>query len=167
MPDEHRSDDEADGSEPEDVAARRLGDILADTDRTIAVAESLTGGLLVQALARVEGSGEWLRGGVVAYHRGVKHELLGVTDEIVVSAQAASEMASGVRRVLGADVGVAVTGVAGPDPQDGRPPGTVFVAVDCGDGPRSSELSLSGEPGDICTDTVSAALRMAAGAASG
>lgn len=147
-----------------DTAARRLGERLGATGRRIAVAESLTGGLLVQALARVEGSGEWLLGGLVAYHRDVKHEVLGVTDEIVVSARAAAQMATGVRRLLGADVAIAVTGAAGPDPQDGRPPGTVFVGIDAGDGPRTVELSLEGEPEEICARTVVEALRRTADA---
>lgn len=146
------------------AAAEVLGQRLAESGRRIAVAESLTGGLLVQALARVEGSGDWLLGGLVAYHRDVKHEVLGVTDEVVVSAQAAAEMADGVRRLLHADVAVAVTGAAGPDPQDGRPPGTVFVGVDVGDGPTTTELDLQGDPEEICARTVVEALRRTAAA---
>jgi nicotinamide-nucleotide amidase len=152
----------SDAESATDAAAERLGKNLAATGRTIAVAESLTGGLLVQALARVEGSGDWLLGGVVAYHRQVKHEVLGVTAEIVVSDAAARQMASGVRQLLGADVAIAVTGAAGPDPQDGRPPGTVFVGVDAGDGPTVAELSLQGEPEEICARTVVEALDLAA-----
>src|SRR4051794_1767495 len=82
----------------------RLGRILTRRTHTLAVAESLTGGLLVQELARTEGSGEWLRGGVVAYASEVKYELLGVTAAKVVSAAAAQQMARGALAVLGADV---------------------------------------------------------------
>lgn len=153
-----------DDDQPGDAAARRLGTQLSATGRTIAVAESLTGGLLVQALARVEGSGDWLLGGIVAYHRRVKHEVLGVTAEVVVSATAAAEMAAGVRRLLGADVAIAVTGAAGPDPQDGQPPGTVFIGIDAGDGPATTELALDGEPEEICARTVEHALELAAAA---
>ena len=97
-----------------DHAAEQLGELLEETQQSIGVAESLTGGLLVQALARLEGSGAWLTGGVVAYQRSVKHELLEVSADKVVSAEAAGEMASAVRGRFGCDVGMAVTGVAGP-----------------------------------------------------
>ena len=80
-----------------DHAVHRLGELLEQSGRSIGVAESLTGGLLVQALARQEGSGDWLTGGIVAYQRSVKHDLLGVRANKVVSRQAAAEMASSVR----------------------------------------------------------------------
>jgi nicotinamide-nucleotide amidase len=136
-----------------------IGGVLRNRGSTLAVAESLTGGLLVQALARIKGSGDWLRGGVVAYHRSVKHGVLGVTATKVVSADAAAQMATGVRRLLGGDVAVAVTGVAGPDPQDGEQPGTVWLAVDLGDGPATELLSATGTPTEICAEAVNAALR--------
>ena len=141
-----------------DALAREVGRRLADRSSTIAVAESLTGGILVQALARVEGSGEWLLGGLVAYARQVKHEVLGVTAAKVVSETAAREMASGVRRLLGADVAVAVTGVGGPDPQDGEPPGTVWIGIDDGT-PAAALLTTDGSPGEICEAAVATSLR--------
>lgn len=144
--------------DPEALAAL-LGRILAHCRRSIAVAESLTGGLLVQALARVEGSGEWLLGGVVAYASSVKHELLGVTAEKVVSRQAAEEMATGVRSRLGADVAVAVTGAAGPDSQDGEPPGTVWIGVDDGIKSRAELFRTAGSPTEVCERTVVEAIR--------
>ena len=128
-----------------DRLAQGIGAALVARGDTIGVAESLTGGLLVQALARAEGSGDWLRGGVVAYARGVKHDVLGVAADKVVSSAAAAEMAGGVRRLLGADVAVAVTGVAGPDHQDGEPPGTVWIGVDTG-APVASFLGAAGTP---------------------
>ncbi len=133
----------------------------------MAVAESLTGGLLVQELARVRGSGDWLLGGIVAYHRSVKHDVLGVTASKVVSADAAAQMATGVRLLLGGDVAVAVTGVAGPDLQDGEPPGTVWLAVDLGDGPATELFSATGTPAEICAQAVEAALRFLATALKG
>ena len=96
---------------------------------TLAVAESLTGGLVAARLVNVPGASAWFRGGVVAYASDVKHSLLDVPEGPVVSETAAAAMASGVRSVLGADVGLGVTGVAGPEPQDGEPPGTVFMAI--------------------------------------
>jgi nicotinamide-nucleotide amidase len=148
-----------DSAAPPNETAADVGGVLHDRGSTLAVAESLTGGLLVQALARVGGSGEWLRGGVVAYHRLAKYDVLGVTATKVVSADAAAQMATGVRLLLGGEIAVAVTGVAGPDPQDGEPPGTVWLAVDLGEGPATELLSVTGTPTEICAQAVEAALR--------
>ena len=145
-----------------DSAVQRLGELLEQSGRTVGVAESLTGGLLVQALARHEGSGEWLAGGVVAYRRSVKHDLLAVSADKVVSEQAAAEMATSVRERLGCDVGVAVTGVAGPDRQDGEQPGTVWMAVDIGHEPVTELIEIdSGSPEEICQRTVIEAIMLA------
>jgi nicotinamide-nucleotide amidase len=143
-----------------DTLAGELGERLRASGATIAVAESLTGGLLVQALARAEGSGDWLCGGLVAYATPVKRKVLGVAAPKVVSAQAACEMAAGVRRLLGADVAVAVTGVAGPDRQDGEPPGTVWIAIDTGR-PTASLLEAVGDPSDICDTALIGSLQCA------
>ena len=119
---------------------------LVERGVTLAVAESLTGGLVASRLVNVSGASEWFRGGVVSYASDVKFSLLGVPEGPVVSAEAAGAMAEGVRRLLGADVGLAVTGVAGPDPQEGQPPGTVFMAVAAGDGPPTTvRVTLPGD----------------------
>lgn len=104
-------------------------DLLAERGLTLGVAESLTGGLLGSRLSAVPGASRAFRGGVIAYATDIKHGLLSVPDGPVVSVEAAAAMALGVRTVVGSDVGVAVTGVAGPDPQEGKPPGTVCMAV--------------------------------------
>jgi nicotinamide-nucleotide amidase len=101
---------------------------------TIAVAESLTGGQLAAAITAVPGASAVFRGSVTAYATDLKASVLGVDAVLLaeagaVDAEVARQMAAGVRRVCRADVGVATTGVAGPQPQDGRPVGTVFVAV--------------------------------------
>ena len=101
---------------------------------TVAVAESLTGGDVCSALVSVPGASAVLRGGVVAYATDLKAALLGVDPALLAQAGAvdpgvAAQMAQGVRDRLGADVGLATTGVAGPDGQDGHPPGEVHVAV--------------------------------------
>ena len=101
---------------------------------TLAVAESLTGGALTDALVGVPGASACLRGGVVAYATDLKSLLLDVPEALLrehgaVHADVARAMADGVRKRLGSDLGVATTGVAGPDPQDGRPVGEVHVAV--------------------------------------
>ncbi len=101
---------------------------------TIATAESLTGGLVCAALTEVPGASAVVRGGVVAYATDLKSSVLGVDADVLrrhgaVSRETAAAMAVGVCRLLSADVGVATTGVAGPDRQEGRPAGTVHVAV--------------------------------------
>ncbi len=97
---------------------------------TLGLAESVTGGLIASRIVSVPGASAWFRGSVVSYASQVKFDLLDVTEGAVVSESAACEMAVGARRVLGADIGLSVTGVAGPDEQDGQPVGTVFFATD-------------------------------------
>ncbi|MGO8870695.1 MAG: competence/damage-inducible protein A [Acidimicrobiales bacterium] len=109
----------------EDAVARAL----AVEGLTLGLAESLTGGLAASRLVNVPGASAWFRGSVVSYASEVKFTVLGVPEGPVVSEEAARAMADGARRVLGSDVGLAITGVAGPGSQDGRPPGTVFVGL--------------------------------------
>jgi nicotinamide-nucleotide amidase len=96
---------------------------------TLGLAESVTGGLVGSRLTNVAGSSGFFRGCIVAYEREVKFDLLGVPEGPVVSEEAASAMAAGARKLLGADVGLAVTGVAGPAEQDGQPVGTVWFGL--------------------------------------
>jgi nicotinamide-nucleotide amidase len=96
---------------------------------TLGVAESLTGGLVGARLTEAEGASDFFRGSIVSYQSEVKFDLLGVPEGPVVSETAARAMAEGAAKVLGADVGIGVTGVAGPTEQDGQPVGTVFMAV--------------------------------------
>jgi nicotinamide-nucleotide amidase len=118
--------------------------LLLERGLTLAVAESLTGGLVGARLVGVEGASDWFRGSVVAYAAEVKHDLLGLPPGPVVSGEAVRAMAEGACRVLGADVGVAVTGVAGPSEQEGQPVGTVWFGL-CRDG--RSEARPAGLPG--------------------
>ncbi len=118
-----------DPDEPGDVVRR-----LVARGETVACAESLTGGLVTARLVDTPGASGAVRGGVVAYATALKATLLGVDADLLavrgaVDADVATQMATGVADRLGADWGVATTGVAGPDPQDGVPVGTVFVAV--------------------------------------
>ncbi len=135
-----------------ELMARRLD------GRTVACAESFTAGTLCQALASVEGSGDWFRGGVVSYQADVKHEVLGVRPGPVVEESAAREMAAGVARLLGADAAVATTGVAGPDPQDGRPPGVVVVGWFVDGRAGAETLEVPGDPEDVISRGARAAL---------
>jgi len=125
----------------EDVVARRL---LA-RGLTLAVAESVTGGLMASRLVNIVGASTWFRGGVVSYASEVKFNLLGVPVGPVVSASAAEAMASGVRTLLGSDVGLSVTGVAGPQEQDGQPAGTVFVGIAFANQVQHVALHLPGD----------------------
>jgi nicotinamide-nucleotide amidase len=109
----------------EDAVAR----VLVAGGLTLGLAESLTGGLAASRLVNVPGASRWFRGSVVSYASEVKYRVLGVPEGPVVSEDAARAMADGARSVLGADVGLSMTGVAGPDPQDDQPPGTVFVGL--------------------------------------
>ena len=119
---------------------------LAVEGLTLGLAESLTGGLASSRLVNVPGASQWFRGSVVSYASEVKFDVLGVPKGPVVSEEAAIAMAEGARRVLGADVGLSITGVAGPDPQDDQPPGTVFVGVARPD--RKTEVVVFTVPGD-------------------
>ncbi|KAB7744787.1 nicotinamide-nucleotide amidohydrolase family protein [Nostocoides sp. F2B08] len=130
---------------------------------TLATAESLTGGLVCGALTSVPGSSLVVRGGVVAYATDRKSTLLGVSADLLaergaVDADVASAMAEGVRGVMVADVGLATTGVAGPDPQDGHEVGTVFVAVSAPGVAFVERLALDGDRATVREATVDAAL---------
>lgn len=135
---------------------------------TIAVAESLTGGLLIAELIRPAGASAVVLGGVVAYNTELKHTLLGVDAALLaehgaVHPQVAEQLAGGVRRRLAvagrsADIGIATTGVAGPDPQDGVKPGTVFLGLSIGNDAFSRELRLGGTRDEIRDASVMAAL---------
>jgi nicotinamide-nucleotide amidase len=120
--------------------------LLEERHLTLSVAESLTGGLVAARLVNVPGAGDWFRGGVVTYATDLKFELLDVPEGPVVSDAAAAAMAEGVRRVMDADVGLGITGVAGPDSQEGQRPGTVFMAVAVGeDDPVTTMVRLPGD----------------------
>jgi len=131
----------ADDQTMEDVVA----DQLLARGLTLAVAESLTGGLIASRLVNVAGASKWFRGGVVSYASQMKFDVLGVPEGPVVSADAAEAMAIGVRKLLGADVGLSVTGVAGPEEQDSQAAGTVFVGLDLGDRVENVALRLPGD----------------------
>jgi nicotinamide-nucleotide amidase len=129
----------------EETMEHAIATRLINRGDSLAVAESVTGGLIASRLVGVAGASQWFRGGVVSYASDVKFDLLGVPRGPVVSADAAKAMALGVRRVLGADIGLSVTGVAGPEEQDGQPAGTVFVGIAIGDVTHEVALRLPGD----------------------
>lgn len=137
----------------------------------VAVAESLTSGLMASRLGAGEASSTWFRGGVVAYHVEVKHDLLDVPEGPVVTPECAEGMARKTAALFGADAVVAVTGVGGPDPEEGEDPGTVYVAVLVPGSLEVRRLDLAGsDPDRILHETADRALRLLAdalGAATG
>ncbi|HEY6496483.1 MAG TPA: CinA family protein [Trebonia sp.] len=137
-----------------------VGAALKRDGHTLAVAESLTGGMLANAFARASGSSKWFRGGIVAYSAAVKYHVLDVPHGPVVSEAAALAMARSVGRLVGADIAVAVTGVGGPDPQDGEPPGTVWAATWPSRLGGAVLLRLSGSPESICEQACTETVRM-------
>lgn len=133
--------------------------------RTVATAESLTAGLIASTLASVPGASSVLRGGIVAYATDLKASLLGVPSSLLerggpVQGPVAEAMASGAVRATGADYGLACTGVAGPEPQDGHPVGEVHLAVAGPGSMRTHTLSLAGTRDDIRHGTVLVVLGM-------
>jgi len=148
-------------------AASLIGTLRAQ-QRTLATAESLTAGQVAATLATVPGCSAVLRGGVVAYATEIKASLLGLSDQQcahVVSQEVAEAMAQSACRVLTADLGLATTGVAGPDPLDGHPPGTVWIAVHDQSSGRtvSQQLRIRGSRARVRRSTTQALLRLAAG----
>ena len=154
-------------------SAAQVVRLLTVSGRTLAVAESLTGGLVAAEITAVPGASQAFRGSVTAYATELKHELLGVDATLLdqrgaVDPQVAAQMAAGVRKALGADWGLATTGVAGPEPQDGKPVGTVFVALDGPGGGASGSagggkveaLRLNGDRAEIRMESVRSVLAL-------
>lgn len=142
--------------------AEDVGNQLEQRAQTLAVAESLTGGMLSERFAKATGSSDWFRGGVVAYSRSVKHRVLDVPPGPVVSKQAAETMARGAAELMDADIAVAVTGVGGPDEQDGETPGTVWLATWPPALGPAVLLRLDGDPPSICEQACTQAVRLLA-----
>jgi len=143
-----------------DVARR-----LAERGETLATAESLTGGLVAATLVTIAGVSSVFRGGVVVYATDLKARLAGVPEDLLaergpVDPDVAVALARGVRERCVADWGLATTGVAGPEPQDGKPVGLVYVAVAGPFGAQVRELKLDGNRAVIRTESVTGVLRL-------
>ena len=134
---------------------------------TLATGESLTAGLVAATLAEVPGCSAVLEGGIVAYQREAKERLLDVApDDLargLVSAPVARAMARGARSALGADLGIGATGVAGPEPHDGEPVGSAWIAVAWGDRVEARHLALAGDRAEIRCQTVAACFDLVLG----
>lgn len=140
--------------------AERVAAAAVDSNVSVAAAESLTGGLIASRLAAAPDASSWFRGAIVAYSSQVKYDLLGVPVGPVVSETAARRMAAATADLMGADFSVSVTGVGGPDDQDGEPPGTVWVAVYGTGQTTATLLHLAGDPARICRDATFECLRL-------
>lgn len=133
--------------------------LLRDMDASVATAESLTGGLLCAALVAVPGASDVVRGSIVAYTPDAKTDVLGVPGDLItrygtVDEHVAASMANAARRRFGSTYGLATTGVAGPEPSEGKPAGTVHIAISGPQGTELSLLTLNGDRDTIRNSTV-------------
>ncbi len=149
----------------DNLATKVVGRYLQE-ERTIATAESCTGGLVGGALTAVSGSSAVYMGGIISYTNPVKHRLVGVKQELLdefgaVSEPVAKAMAEGGRRVIGTSVGVSITGVAGPNPDDwNNPVGLVYIAVSDGDTTQCKTCHFTGDRETVRSQAVETALEM-------
>jgi nicotinamide-nucleotide amidase len=149
------------------VAAAAAVHVLVERRQTLASAESLTGGLIAATIVEIPGVSTVFRGGFVVYATDLKHTLAGVPEDLLdergaVDPDVALALATGTRERCAADWALATTGVAGPEPQDGKPVGLVYVAVAGPDGATVRELNLTGSRASIRTETASAVLELLA-----
>jgi nicotinamide-nucleotide amidase len=145
---------------PDSERVERIARLATDDGVTIATSESLTSGIVATRLGEGPNASAWFRGGVVAYQKSVKFDLLDVEEGPVVTAKCAEQMAIGAIKLIGADVVVSTTGVGGPDTSEAKPPGTVFVAVATATGAISRELSLEGGPDEVIDAAASCSLEL-------
>jgi nicotinamide-nucleotide amidase len=138
---------------------------LQENNLTIAVAESLTGGLVAASLTEIPGASKVFRGSITAYADEIKQNILNVKDETItnftsISEQVALEMAINVRTIMKSDIGISTTGVAGPEKSAGFAPGLVFVAISIGDHNMCQKLELTGDRSKIRNQTVQEILQL-------
>jgi nicotinamide-nucleotide amidase len=151
-------------SETEDVG-RSVAAAAHGRGHMVVAAESLTAGSVATALAAAGEASEWFYGSVVVYQTAAKGDLLGVTSERIISEDCATQMAEGALRASGADLVVAITGVGGPDPEEGEPPGTVIICVGSRKGLRVFNHEFQGSPEEVVELATLHALKHLLGAA--
>lgn len=133
----------------------RIAELAGERGIRVVTSESLTSGTVATRLGAGPNAAAWFGGGIVAYQEPVKFDVLGVDEGPVVTARCAEQMATGALRLLHADVAVSCTGVGGPDESEGKPPGTVFIAVATKDDVSVRELALEGSPEVVLDETAS------------
>jgi PncC family amidohydrolase len=158
-PEQHESPAEPGTPDAQRLAlAQRIAE-LALADRLVVVAaESVTAGSIATALAAGESGTEWFAGSIVAYRTETKRHVLGVQAEHVITRECAEEMASGAIRITDADIAVAVTGVGGPDPEEGEPAGTVLICVRDLERVEHYRHRFDGDPASVVVQSTMAAL---------
>src|SRR3954447_630360 len=142
--------------------AERIGSAALEKGLQVAVAESLTSGAIASRLGAARSSSTWFAGGVVAYAAETKFRVLNVDPGPVANARCAVQMAKGCRKLIGADLVIAVTGVGGPEPEEGHPPGTVYAAVSSAAGEEVDQHKFDGDPSQVVAAATLAALQMLA-----
>jgi nicotinamide-nucleotide amidase len=138
---------------------------LEEKNLTIAVAESLTGGLVAASLTEIPGASKVFKGSITAYVDEIKQNVLKVNEETItnftsISEQVALEMAINVRKIMESDIGISTTGVAGPEKSAGFLPGLVFVAISIGDHNMCQKLEITGDRSKIRNQTVQEILQL-------
>ena len=138
---------------------------LQEKNLTIAVAESLTGGLVAASLTEIPGASKVFKGSITAYSDEIKQNILNVNEETIlnftsISEQVALEMAINVRTIMKSDIGISTTGVAGPEKSAGFAPGLVFVAISIGDHNMCQKLEITGDRSKIRNQTVQEILQL-------
>lgn len=149
-----------------DAELHKAAEVVASVARgagwVVAAAESVTAGGIATALAAAPDASEWFAGSLVAYRTATKREVLGVSAERIISAECAQQLVAGVLDLTGADAAVAVTGVGGPDDEEGREAGTVYIAAGTRDDQRVTEHRFGGGPEDVIQASTLHALRLLA-----
>lgn len=133
----------------------RIAKLAGERKVRVVTSESLTSGTVATRLGAGPNAADWFGGGIVAYQEPVKFDVLGVEEGPVVTEDCARQMATGARDLLGADVAVSCTGVGGPEPSEGKPAGTVIVAVASAGDLVVRELALDGSPEEVLDETAS------------
>ena len=138
---------------------------LEEKNLTVAVAESLTGGLVAASLTEIPGASKVFKGSITAYSDEIKQNVLNVNKETItnftsISEQVALEMAINVRKIMKSDIGISTTGVAGPEKSAGFAPGLVFVAISIGDHNMCQKLEITGDRSKIRNQTVQELLQL-------
>jgi nicotinamide-nucleotide amidase len=137
----------------------RIGELATKRQLRVVTSESLTSGMIATRLGAGPGAADWFAGAIVAYQEPVKFAVLGVAEGPVVTRACAEQMARGARTLLGAEVAVSCTGVGGPEPSEGKPPGTVFIAVaDANGDVVVREMKIEGSVEEVLAETVSKCL---------
>jgi len=138
---------------------------LQEKNLTLAVAESLTGGLVAASLTEIPGASKVIKGSITAYSDEIKQNVLNVNEDTItnftsISEQVALEMAINVRKIMKSDIGISTTGVAGPEKSAGFAPGLVFVAISIGDHNMCQKLEITGDRSKIRNQTVQEILQL-------